>query len=131
MTLLVALWFLDIRKIAVADTEKKKVSLPLHRTHLCKVCTCGAKDAQILEITDTHVVRVNFLGVRERISIEDYEASLEAENVYTENLNEYLSDTLPEKMKKRRKRLKVSQNASEAPVRPRKEKETVPAKGKV
>lgn len=113
------------------NKNKKKISLPLHRTHLCTVCTCGAKDAQILEITDTHVVRMNFLGVRERISIEDYEASLEAERVYTENLTEYLGDTLPEKMKKRRKRLKVRQDASDCAVRPLKEKETVPAKGKV
>ena len=99
--------------------NQDKLRLKMFTEELCPKCICGAKSPKLLEVTDTHVIHMNYLGVREEILLESYDEIMRSAGVYNSVLDAYLDDTLPEKVAvKRRKRveLKVVCQTQEAPT---------------
>ncbi len=89
----------------MTDKEKVRLQQYVEKEQLCAKCGCGAKSPIILEVTDTHIVQINYLGVREVIDRESYRETMKAAGVYNDALNEFLNNTLPEKEAKARKKL--------------------------
>ena len=88
--------------------DSAKVRLKMFTEKLCPKCICGAKSPEILEVTDTHVTQINYLGVKEKIALVDYDSTMKAAGVYDKALDAFLDQSMTEKeVKVRRKRLKV------------------------
>lgn len=99
--------------------KKDKVRLKQYIKTLCEKCGCGAKSPNILEVTDTHVIQINYLGIKETIALEDYDVVMKSAGIYNKALDDFLNQSMTEKeVNIRRKRLKVLSSAEKGATSP-------------
>ena len=104
--------------------EQVKRRLKMYTEKLCPKCICGAKSPTIIEVTNTHVIQINYLGVKETIALVDYEEVMKSAGIYNNALDSFLNQSMPERdVKVRRKRLKVICQSQKAPTSPENTKE--------